>query len=222
MSREHAAFEALAGAVALGEANAAERSAFAEHAAACTMCDDDAGTNSPLERLRSARDAESWRPEVGDPLLARIRETRSKNVRRTFGALGYAAGLSIVLNLAVASGFADRLYDRFEEASRPLPQAAAAPRIGREPVRSGALVSAVPHYIQRPLTAAIPRRTSRAHARDAGGRLGDVPDVLAGLVQPAAVTASRDVAEERFLLCDRGSDLGPPAACETTRADQPR
>ncbi len=206
MSRDHAAFEALAGAVALGEASAAESSAFALHAAGCTFCAADLRGDSPFERLRQARDAETWRPQLEGALLARVREARSKTVRRTFSVLGYAAGLSIVLNIAVATGFTDRLYERFEDANQPLPVSVAAPPVARAPARRTPVLAAAPRYIQRPLTAPLPSKAARSHGHPAGGRLGEVPDALAGLVQPAAVTASRDVAVEALSLDAQPAD----------------
>jgi hypothetical protein len=219
LSRDHAAFEALAGAIALGEANADERAAFAAHATSCATCAEDAQP-SPLERLQLARDAESWRPEIGDALLRRIREARSKNVRRTFGVMVYAAGLSILLNVAVATGLAGRFYDRFQDTAQP-PVVVAAPLPANVPAAPATRVAAAHRYVQRPLTAPIPHRSARGRSHEAGGRLGDVPDVLAGLVQPTAVTAARDVAADPLLLCAGGvSDLSR-AACEAAPADLP-
>jgi hypothetical protein len=217
LSRDHATFEALAGAIALGEANADERATFAAHAAACTSCAEDAQA-SPLERLQLAREAESWRPEIGAALLRRIRESRSKNARRTFGVMVYAAGLSILLNVAVATGLAGRIYERFQDTAPP-PVVVAAPPAANVPAAPATRVAAVHRYIQRPLTAPIPRRSARGRSREAGGRLGDVPDVLAGLVQPTAVTAARDVAADPLLLCAGDvSDLSH-AACDAAPAN---
>lgn len=218
MSRDHAAFEALAGAIALGEANADERSAFAAHAASCATCAEDA-QDSPLERLQLARDAESWRPEIGAALARRIREERSKNVRRTFGFVVYAAGLSILLNVAVATGLLGHFYDRLQDAA-PASVVVAAPQPVSVPAAPSTRVAAVHRYIQRPLTAPIPHRSARGRSREAGGRLGDVPDVLAGLVQPTAVTAARDVAADPLLLCGGVSDLSR-AGCAAEPADRP-
>ena len=206
MSRDHAPFEALAGAVALGEASVLERAAFDRHAATCAACASEAGGESPLERLRLAREAETWRPQIEGSLFARVREARSKNVRRTFSALGYAAGLSIVLNIAVATGFTDRLYERVEDASRPLPVSVAVPQPAPLAAHVARVATVAPHYIRRPLTAPLPHKPARGRPRDGGGRLGEVPDVLAGLVQPAAVTASRDVAVEALSLDAQPAD----------------
>jgi len=223
VTREHAVFEALGGAVLLGEASAEERTRFEKHAAGCGDCAEAARSQLPFERLRQERDAESWRPDVGDALLARMRERRTRTMRLTFGALAYAAGFSIVLNVVAATGFADRLYERIEAASRPNPAIPAAFRTAHvQPVAGPARVVSVHRYIQRPLTAPLPPRQPQPRSHQTGGRLGEVPDVLAGLVQPAEITAARDVAAEPVLHCDRElSDAEHAVACDALRETQP-
>ncbi len=221
MRSEHATFEALAGAVALGEAGPAEQLAFHEHAATCAACAEAAAGASLLAELAQTRDAELWRPQIGDSLSARIRETRSRSAGRLFGALGYAAGLSIALNIAIVTGFAGRLYERLATPNA-IPVPAAAQSANAVVVAPPVISVAPPRYVLHPLGLAM--RSRPAHpARNAAGRLGDVPDVLAGLVQPATVTAARDVAQENEALCASAlTDLGRGASCAATRADRPR
>jgi len=107
---DHDRFEALAGAVALGEATALERECFAAHARECVSCaDDSAGSARVRDVIASARDAESWRPSLRDAVFARIHERRSGGSRRAIGALGWAFAASVVLNAAVVSGVAGGL-----------------------------------------------------------------------------------------------------------------
>lgn len=110
MITDHDRFEALAGAVALGEATALERECFAAHARECVSCaDDSAGSARVRDVIASARDAESWRPSLRDAVFARIHERRSGGSRRAIGALGWAFAASVVLNAAVVSGVAGGL-----------------------------------------------------------------------------------------------------------------
>jgi hypothetical protein len=60
--------EALAGAIALGEAGAEERDAYRAHIAACERCVRDFGGEREIERVMAiaplARDAERWTPDL--------------------------------------------------------------------------------------------------------------------------------------------------------------
>lgn len=103
--RGHDAFEALSGAVILGEATTAERALFDEHALACAACREDVSFASQTTRsIEAARDAEVWRPSVATPVLERIARTRGRRRERTIGAFGWAIALSLVVNVAIASG----------------------------------------------------------------------------------------------------------------------
>jgi hypothetical protein len=102
--RGHARFEALAGAVALGEATAAEAEDFARHAPACASCRADFGDAAPLAALERLREEEAWRPAVDAAVLARIRERRTRRSRFTLNALTYGVVVSIVLNVLLVGG----------------------------------------------------------------------------------------------------------------------
>ncbi|MBD5604249.1 MAG: zf-HC2 domain-containing protein, partial [Candidatus Eremiobacteraeota bacterium] len=109
MKGDHGRFEALAGAVVLGEATAAERAAFDVHASTCATCAEDLA-RAPLARaaIERAGAAETWRPSIGSLVLGRIRDGRRSRFRTTIGALGWAVAVSIVFNVALASGIASR------------------------------------------------------------------------------------------------------------------
>ncbi len=110
----HDCFDALAGAVMLGEANAAERAAFDAHRRQCACCGAEAAfaaaTTAALERVR---DAETWRPSVVSAVLERIAKTRVRRERRTVGAFGWAIALSIVVNVAFANGITGAALSSF-------------------------------------------------------------------------------------------------------------
>jgi hypothetical protein len=107
--RDHDAFEALAGAVMLGEATEAERARFDAHAATCDECRADVACAPVLVRaVTQARRTETWRPSIANLILDRIRGTRKSRFRFTVGALGWAVAISIVFNFALASGLSMR------------------------------------------------------------------------------------------------------------------
>ena len=114
MMRGHDAFEALAGAVMLGEATPAERVAFDDHARTCASCraDADAGARA-IASIARARAEETWRPSVTGFVLERIARTRMRGTRRTIGAFGWAIALSLAFNVAFASGATNWLAPNF-------------------------------------------------------------------------------------------------------------
>jgi hypothetical protein len=232
---EHDRYEALAGAVYLGEASDAERGAFARHAAVCDACRLDLEAAPPLRAaIAGARDAETWRPSVDDAVARRIREARSSRFGITVGALGWAVALSIVLNVAVVSGLSGRIHDAF----RPASDAAADPsamRIELEPRHVAAAVPVPPRRARVVLgspprhrasaAVAVARAASPAPVAGDGGAddalpaaAVDVPNVLAGLgVDGAQPDDAKHVAARN--RCDRPSADDGDAA--TAPADRP-
>jgi predicted anti-sigma-YlaC factor YlaD len=102
---DHDRFEALAGALALGEATPQERVVFKNHASECRTCRDDAiGITRVSEIMAAAREHESWRPSIGGALMTRIRDERLRRSRLTLRALGWSVALSIALDAAFVSG----------------------------------------------------------------------------------------------------------------------
>ncbi|MDQ2908209.1 MAG: zf-HC2 domain-containing protein [Candidatus Eremiobacteraeota bacterium] len=106
MKSDHGRFDALAGALALGEATAAEREQFETHALMCPTCREH-GVEELVgvrEFITAAREEETWRPSLGSPLMARIRDGRLRRSRLALRALGWSVALSLVLDAAFISG----------------------------------------------------------------------------------------------------------------------
>ena len=103
MNRSHAQFEVLAGAIALGEADAQARAAYAAHARSCPMCDEHVAERG--ERLAAlvsdAAASETWRPFVRDALAARIERKRAASVTRIATLLGAGVVGTVALNVAL-------------------------------------------------------------------------------------------------------------------------
>jgi hypothetical protein len=237
--RDHARFEALAGAVMLGEATETERERFAEHAATCAACRDDAEAMPVFRRtLARARDAETWRPSVDDAVGRRIRASQRSRFHVTIGALGWAVALSIVLNVAFVSGLSGHIHDAFEngeeaasnvrsmkiELERKAPVEAPAVPV----VRVAAAVSR-PRHRSHVVAAAVSRPVAPAADAAANEDPSDpragleaaaatVPDVLAGLgLDGSSPDAAKHVAVqprcEAPLHADGGGSDTPPEPC---------
>ncbi len=198
----HDRFEALAGAIALGEATPAERESFAAHAAGCTDCRADfAAAVALAAAFEEARASERWRPAVGDAVARRIRETRRARENVMTAVLGWCVALALVVDGAFATGVAGRLGHAFD-ARRDTASVAAAARPAA-PSAARAVTHPAPARAQR--AAAAPARVpfrvaARAHpaapARAAGAAAeAPIPDVLAGLeLSGNAHPAARNVA----------------------------
>jgi len=188
----HDRFEALAGAIALGEATPAEREVFDAHAVSCAPCRADAAAAGSLARVfEDERAAELWRPSIGAAVERRIRETRRSRLRLSIAALGWCFALSLAVDVAFAGGFAGRFAHAFEAREDPAGVAVVAPP-RKMPILSG-LQAGSPHNT----VAARRRAAGHAHpafrvaaqphppapdsAAGAPAGAADVPDVLAGL-----------------------------------------
>lgn len=134
----HDRFEALAGAVVLGEASEAESAAFSAHAEGCAACRADVAGGAVVTAIVAReRAAERWRPSIESAVLERIAKSRQKKHRRTVGAFGWAIAFSIVVNVAFASGITSGLAPNFHgvgEASSSIVTS----RIGLEAARTPA------------------------------------------------------------------------------------
>ena len=109
--RGHGRFEAMAGAIVLGEATPAEHAQYAAHAHACPRCGaDDLGAlrTHVLTAVAVSRELETWRPQIREAVAVGIDRNRSRTASRTANALGFAVALSLALNAALASGLAER------------------------------------------------------------------------------------------------------------------
>ncbi len=240
----HDRFEALAGAVMLGEASDAERAAFAAHVPACAECRADAAAAPVLVRaIEAARDAETWRPRVDRAVLGRIRDSRSSRFRVTIGALGWAIALSIVLNVALASGLSGHFLGAFRETGEAASDSTAMKFRLESPAPRGA-VAARP-VARRADVAVAPRRRARlpgatrvpfgvasrtpGPARGRGDPADDVPDLLAGIdVDGRGGDGAKHVAVEPRPACEGAAEraeqaLGDaPGPCPASSADLPR
>jgi TonB family protein len=95
----HKEIEALAGAIALGEATDADRRAYREHIAHCAPCLSELGGEHELARtsalVAEARDGEVWNPQLGNVLRSRS--------RRLSPVVRFAAAFAITFGLAAAA-----------------------------------------------------------------------------------------------------------------------
>lgn len=103
----HDRIEAIAGAIALGEASDAERREYREHIAACMACLRELGGECEIERVAStvdsAREIEVWEPALGDVVAKRTRR-RSRNLRWGFSVFGVALATSFGMHALLAAG----------------------------------------------------------------------------------------------------------------------
>jgi len=130
--REHDGFEALAGALALGEATQDERARFEAHASECAMCRDDVPALTRVgEIVSAARNGESWRPAIGSQLMARIRDERLRSSRLTLRALGWSVAVSIALDAAFVSGVTSYAGRVLHETSGTMANVVASYRAGQ-------------------------------------------------------------------------------------------
>lgn len=106
MKSDHSRFDALAGALALGEATAEERELFEAHALECATCREQGAEelSGIREFIVAAQEEETWRPSLGAALMARIRDERLRRSRLTLHALGWSVALSLALDAAFVSG----------------------------------------------------------------------------------------------------------------------
>jgi TonB family protein len=102
----HDRIEAIAGAIALGEANDDERREYREHIATCPKCLNALGGEHEIERVVStvaaARESEIWQPDLRDVVASRV-QRRNHRLRFGFGVAGLAVALSLGVHTLVAS-----------------------------------------------------------------------------------------------------------------------
>lgn len=102
MKRAHDRIEAIAGAIALGEATDEERHEYRQHLSSCPSCLNELGGEREIERVShsvmSARDSEIWQPAV-DPM--RAPSVRRMRIARYASA---AAGLCVLAAVGLHFG----------------------------------------------------------------------------------------------------------------------
>lgn len=96
----HARIEAIAGAIALGEATDEERREYREHLAACPECLHALGGEREIERVAEtvtvARESEVWRPQLGDVVKAHARSSgRTLQIAGGFAAVCAVFGFGV-------------------------------------------------------------------------------------------------------------------------------
>jgi hypothetical protein len=223
VKRPHDRYEALAGAILLGEASPAERAEFALHAEGCAVCREDATAfATPIRELvENAASSETWRPSMTGEIVSSIQERHSKRTRFAITTIGYAIAASIALNVAFVSGFGGRALDAMRVT--PNDNFSVSQRIRLEhrpkPVTIVAAASAP----------AGPRRSKVAALRAHAGKVTpdvtaadevESPDVFAGLT--ADGNGARSVASEFPQACDtdlEGVSLRPEP-CRPMPADR--
>lgn len=218
MNRGHDRYEALAGALLLGEATASEREAFEAHAAACARCAEDAAAFFPLrETVERASAGEVWRPSISDEILGRVQATKVRHHRRILTTFGYAIAASVVLNVAFVSGFAGRALD----ALRSVPEYTYSPVGSITLERRAPQIAAAsePSRSKSPKHSAKPRAFARTdHAGAVKTPAGvDVPDVLSGLAIWETGSGERSVASVSDVRCGERAQTAPavPQPCNS-------
>lgn len=107
MSRRHDRIESLAGAIALGEATDAERREYREHLSSCESCLTTLGGEHQIERTASvvaaARETETWQPDLGNVVSARMRK-RAQKWQYGFGIAGLCVAVSLGVHTLFAAG----------------------------------------------------------------------------------------------------------------------
>ncbi len=203
MKRSHARFESLEGAILLGEATLAEREEYSLHARQCSLCCGEPANGALPASVGAGRDAETWRPSVDHPVLARVRDERMRRSRFAVGALGWAAACSIAVNVAFVTGVAGKLGGALDFGNAP---AAAAPAqfAVRLPPETFATIKRralppVPSTLASARTSHHRGVASAAHVQRLPARSVEppAPDIFAGL-DVRGSGAARSVAVETF------------------------
>lgn len=173
--------------------------------------------------IEIARDAEIWRPSIASPVLERIARTRGRRRERTIGAFGWAIALSLVTNVAFASGITNGSFAAFRHTG-DVPSDVTATTIHFERARPKTFAVAtdasarVPRHVAKRARAARPpsgltRRIARANGvvRAIAQRPIDDLDVGATTNAPARTVAIEPATCEH--RTERDFVRGSPEAC---------
>ena len=102
----HDRIESIAGAIALGEADDAQRQEYRRHIADCALCLRDLGGEHEIERVAAtvtaARDAETWEPRLRNIVTGRSR-LRTRKLQYGLGIAGLSLALSLGVHAIVVS-----------------------------------------------------------------------------------------------------------------------
>lgn len=202
MSRAHDRYEALAGAILLGEATVAELEAFEGHAERCAQCAADLLGLRPLrETIEKAGATEVWRPSISGDVLERAHATSARRRHRVLTTFGYAIAASLVLNVAFVSGFAGRALDALRVASEYTYSPVGSITLERRPP---AIAAAREELRSKPASRALKTQAlahaDRLHASKAPPK-DDVAEILGGLAIWGNESGSRSVASTFDARC---------------------
>lgn len=109
MKRSHDRIEAIAGAIALGEATNEERLEYRRHLSVCAACVQSLGGEHEIERtmalVSDAQQSEVWEPDLR-PAIAAAAKRPSRILRRILSFGAACLGLVFGVHVLIASGFA--------------------------------------------------------------------------------------------------------------------
>ena len=107
MNITHDRIEAIAGAIALGEATDNQRTEYREHIATCARCLNAFGGEREIERVAetvgAARESEMWDPALGDVVRTRLNQ-RARKFRYIFSTLAACLLVAVGVRVAIADG----------------------------------------------------------------------------------------------------------------------
>ncbi len=105
----HDRIEAIAGAIALGEATDEERREYREHIATCPACLNALGGEHEIERVAAtvsaARESEVWQPDLRDVVDGHV-QRRNRALRFGFGFAGLCLAVFLGVNMLEGTGVA--------------------------------------------------------------------------------------------------------------------
>lgn len=156
-SNVHDRVEAIAGAIALGEASDEERREYREHIASCSACLNALGGEHEIERVAAtvadARDAEVWQPDLGDVVQKRMRRT-SRALQFGLGVFGLLLAASFGAHAIFAAGVPRINHAAAPAAVKVAKQIAAAPVVVAPPPRRLIVTHNIVQIARAPMPAA--------------------------------------------------------------------
>jgi TonB family protein len=210
----HDRIEAIAGAIALGEASDEERCEYREHIASCAQCLHAFGGECEIERVAatvaSARDGELWTPQASDVI--------AKGERRRSRALGWALSAPVVVLAASLAARAllapgsGHVAAAVAPAPHPVTHAAAAKPVS-EPLAAQPRLVVTHNVVQ---IARAPMPASVAASVIAPPRLGKPRDLVAITIHPATVAQTRHDAQAGVPVWRRGDTTAWQTVARTT------
>jgi TonB family protein len=192
-SNVHDRIEAIAGAIALGEATDEERREYREHISACAACLRELGGEHEIERVASvvgaARDAEVWVPDMVHAVAARA-DYRRRILRVAGSVMASVIVVGLIANALVAKFNPNTTLQTPAVVTRaqiaqvqPLPVAVHAVRINAPAEQQRLIVTH--NVVQMARAPVAPAPLAAAPARKQG-----TPELVSMVVHPAQPPAS--------------------------------